>query len=83
MCGKIKVVNRNRKNGEGDRTVRYKCPKCGVEEEIPKSVVEMFDIMDDGDVSVPPMFKCQKCDGDMQPIKYKGVHGITYEIDKR
>lgn len=62
-------------------TVRYKCLDCGVEEEIPRSVVEMFDTLDDeGDISVAPRFDCENCDGVMEPVKYAGVHGITYEI---
>ena len=63
------------------KTVRYKCFDCGVEEDIPRSVVEMLDALDDdGDISVAPRFNCKKCDGIMEPLKYTGVHGITYEI---
>lgn len=62
-------------------TVRYKCLECGTEEDIPRSVVEMLDVLDDeGDISIAPRFDCEKCDGIMEPIKYTGVHGITYEI---
>lgn len=62
-------------------TVRYKCLDCGIEEDIPRNVVEMFDALDDeGDISVAPRFNCEKCDGVMEPLKYKGVHGIMYEI---
>ena len=62
-------------------TVRYKCLNCGVEEDIPKGVVEMFDVLDyDGDLSVAPRFDCEECVGIMEPVKYEGVHGITYEI---
>lgn len=61
--------------------VRYRCLDCGVEEDIPRSVVEMFDALDDeGDISVAPRFDCEKCDGIMEPLKYTGVYGITYEI---
>lgn len=50
-----------------------------MEEEIPESVVDYFDAMDDGDLSVPPRFTCQNCNGEMVPEKYEGVHGIRYE----
>lgn len=58
--------------GEIERTedaVRYKCLNCGIEEDIPRSVVEMFDALDDeGDISVAPRFDCEKCDGIMEPL---------------
>jgi hypothetical protein len=59
--------------------VRFVCLQCNVEEDIPKEVVEYCDAMDDGDISVPPRFSCEKCGGEMIPKKYKGVHGIQYE----
>jgi hypothetical protein len=36
--------------------------------------------MDDGDLSVPPMFNCQACGGEMYPEYYKGymVRSIDY-----
>jgi hypothetical protein len=83
--GRAAVAARKRELfGEAVQTgemVRYKCLDCGVEEDIPRSVVEMFDALDDeGDISVAPRFHCEKCDGIMEPLKYAGVHGITYEI---
>jgi hypothetical protein len=75
---KRRLLGDSSKKGE---TVRYKCLDCGIEEDIPRSVVEMFDALDDeGDISVAPRFDCEKCDGIMEPIKYEGIHGITYEI---
>ena len=59
--------------------VRFICLQCNVEEDIPKEVVEYCDVMDDGDINVPPRFSCEKCGGEMIPKKYKGVHGIQYE----
>ncbi len=59
--------------------VRFVCLQCNVEEDIPKEVVEYCDVMDDGDISIPPRFSCEKCGGEMIPKKYKGVHGIQYE----
>ena len=44
-------------------TIKYICLQCKMEEEIPKSVVDNFDAMDDGDLSVPPRFTCNKCHG--------------------
>ena len=46
----------------------------------PLSVVQDFDAMDDGDLSVPPMFSCQECGGEMYPEYYKGVHGNEYRL---
>jgi hypothetical protein len=74
------AVEARKKRLQGD-SVRYKCLACEIEEEIPRRVVEMFDILDDdGDLSVPPRFSCKECDGQMEPIEYMGVHGVTYEI---
>ena len=53
--------------------------QCNIEEDIPREVVEHFDIIDDGDTAVPPRFSCENCGGEMIPKKYKGVHGIDYE----
>lgn len=80
---KIRAKIKNRKQQEKlelKETIRYRCLKCGIEEEIPRGVVETFDIMDDGDISVPPRFDCEECDGQMEPVEYFGVHGINYEI---
>jgi len=41
--------------------------QCNIEEEIPRDVVEMLDIMDPGDPTVPPRFVCEKCGGEMRP----------------
>lgn len=76
-CGKAAVMAKRLKYGE---KVKYKCLECGVEEDIPESIVKMFDIMDDGDISEPPTFNCKICPGKMRPIKYEGVHGITYGL---
>ena len=62
-------------------TIKYICLQCKMEEEIPKSVVDNFDAMDGGDLSVPPRFTCNKCHGEMVPENYEGVHGIQYEYD--
>ena len=32
-----------------------------------------------GDLSVPSMFACQECDGEMYPEYYKGIHGVEYK----
>jgi hypothetical protein len=54
--------------------------ECDEKEEIPYKIVRDFDLMDDGDPSVPPQFACQKCGGGMYPKYYKGVHGFEYRI---
>jgi len=54
--------------------------ECNEREEIPLEVVRDFDAMDDGDSSVPPQFSCRKCEGDMYPEYYKGLHGREYKI---
>jgi hypothetical protein len=38
-----------------------------VEEEIPEEVVKYFDILVQGDLTVPPRFACKKCGGEMRP----------------
>lgn len=60
--------------------VRFKCLECGIEEEIPKSVVIQMDMEDGGDPLYPPRFKCEVCPGQMEPIFYEGVHGYTYRF---
>ena len=49
------------------KAVLYYCLQCNTEEEIPRDVVEMFDMMDPGDPTVPPRFACEKCGGEMRP----------------
>jgi len=39
--------------------------------------------MDSGDQSVPPMFACEKCGGEMYPEYYKGLHGVEYRIEDK
>ncbi len=67
------------KNNSSKSTVKFICLQCNVEEDIPKEVVEYCDMMDDGDLGVPPRFSCENCGGEMIPQRYKGVHGIHYE----
>lgn len=75
---KQKKLEKEKKN----KVVRFKCLNCGVEEDIPRDVVEMLDFQDLGDISVPPRFDCKECEGQMEPIKYTSVHGVTYEFEK-
>ncbi|MDQ1914445.1 hypothetical protein RAC89_29130 [Paenibacillus sp. GD4] len=63
--------------------VKYICLDCEETEEIPLSVVQNFDMMDDGDPEVPPQFRCEGCGGEMYPEYYKGVHGYEYRIEDR
>lgn len=79
---RAKIKRRKKlKEQEEKKTVRFRCSECKVEEDIPRDVVEMLDMQDGGDLIVPPRFDCQNCDGLMEPIHYKSVHGITYNID--
>ena len=64
-----------------NQSVRFRCLECGIEEEIPKDIVQMLDLEDGGDLSVPPRFECEECDGLMEPIHYVSVHGVTYDIE--
>lgn len=52
--GKKKPQNKLRKQ----EMVNYICLQCNMAEEIPLSIVQDFDAMDDGDLTVPPMFAC-------------------------
>lgn len=67
---------------KNNQIVRFRYLQCGVEEEIPRDVVEMLDLQDGGDLSVPPRFDCEECDGLVEPIHYVSVHGITYDIEE-
>ena len=53
------------------KTIKFRCERCNVEEDVPEEIVKMLDEMDDGDDLVAPRFKCEKCPGLMYPIKYK------------
>ena len=78
--GKAAVEARKKKYEDTSTSIRYRCLECGIEEDIPRGVVETFDTFDDGDRSVPPRFDCENCDGLMEPIEYEGVHGEFYKI---
>ena len=75
---KLKLERRMKKLVE-ESSVLYRCLGCGTEELIPREVVEEFDFLDDGDLSLPPRFSCKECPEQMEPVLYKSVHGITYE----
>ncbi len=63
-----------------EELVLYRCTECGIEEFIPRDVVEMFDEIDDENIYEPPTFSCEACGGIMRPDNYQGVHGITYKF---
>lgn len=67
--GKVAVEARKRKM-IGD-TVKYKCTECGVEEDIPRSAIEIIDIFDEG--LGMPEFSCKECKGTMETIEDKGT----------
>lgn len=62
--------------------VEFICKKCLVTEDIPEKVVRQFDMMDTGDPMDPPRFSCEQCGGEMVPVYYKSIHGITYDYSK-
>lgn len=72
---------KNMQKRMNNQTVRFRCLQCGIEEEIPKEIVQMLDLEDGGDLSIPPRFECEECDGLMEPIHYVSVHGVTYDIE--
>lgn len=72
---------KNMQKRMNNQTVRFRCLQCGIEEEVPKEIVQMLDLEDGGDLSVPPRFECEECDGLMEPIHYVSVHGVTYDIE--
>lgn len=81
---RAKIKNHRKLEKQYDKeTVRFRCLECDVEEDIPTSVVEMLGFEDAGDISVPPRFDCEICDGLMEPIHYTSVHGITYNIEEK
>lgn len=79
---KLKEEKRRQKIEEKNRPITFKCLDCYAEEDIPKDVVDTFDIFDDGDKLVPPRFDCEFCGGTMEPIEYTSEQGITYRLDK-
>lgn len=79
----IKKRRKAERLAEKNRLITFLCPNCKVREDIPKDVVDTFDVVDDGDLSMPPRFRCEVCGDDMEPIEYTSVHGITYKIDEK
>jgi predicted RNA-binding Zn-ribbon protein involved in translation (DUF1610 family) len=64
---KVKVMSTGSwevRNGQ----VSYVCPQCEIKEDIPADVVNLFDIIDPGDPSVSPRFRCEECGGAMLPV---------------
>ncbi len=61
--------------------VNYVCLVCNEMEGIPYDTVRSFDVMDDGDLTVPPQFSCEKCGGEMYREYYEGIHGHIYKIE--
>jgi hypothetical protein len=42
--------------------------------------VRNFDLMDNGDPTVPPTFSCEQCGGQMYPVHYESVHGYEHKL---
>ena len=78
---KRKAAKRMEKHHE-TKEILFRCLSCGAEENIPEDVVMEFDILDHGDTSVPPRFKCENCSADMEPVYYESVHGVIYKIEE-
>jgi hypothetical protein len=76
----VGVIFLSRKKSSNPQHVLFRCIICNFEEQIPKDVVDYFDIMDGGDPSIPPRFDCQSCSGKMQPVYYVNHDGIVYSI---
>lgn len=70
-----------KKNGEN---IEFFCPKCKTTEYIPTDIVEMLDSMDSigKDLSCPPRFDCENCNGKMVPIHYISVNGTVHTYKK-
>jgi len=51
-----------------DGSCLYQCEMCGVQEHVPKDVVEYFDAVDPGLPGQPATFQCQACSGIMCPV---------------
>ena len=68
------IAKKKFKNGN----VEFICRKCKEIEDIPRAVVEKFDMMDGGDPKDPPRFSCEKCGNEMVPVYFESIHGITY-----
>lgn len=57
----------------------YVCSKCGVHENIPTHIVMNFEFMDGGSDDYWPTFDCEKCNGLMYPVYFKGFEGKIYQ----
>lgn len=63
------AVEARKRRLQGD-SIRYKCVECGIEEEIPRSTIEIIDILDEG--LGMPEFECKECKGKMEAVDDKG-----------
>ncbi|SFO62727.1 hypothetical protein SAMN05720591_101199 [Halolactibacillus alkaliphilus] len=75
----IASAGANAKKKYENGNVEFVCRSCKVTEDIPREVVEQFDMMDMVDPTDPPRFSCEKCGGEMLPVYYTSLHGITYK----
>ena len=58
--------------------VEFICSKCKIREYIPFDIVDMMDKCDEGNPACPPRFRCEHCNGTMEPIYYRNYKGIVY-----
>lgn len=82
------MANKKNKNNSTDFINAFRpmytefiCTQCKTHENIPTDIVLEMDMMDPGDISYPPMFDCEKCNGLMRPKYYLGYTGIVYTYD--
>lgn len=46
-----------------EKTIKYICPQCQAEEDVPQSVIDFFNAADpDPLFKRPPSFQCENCD---------------------
>lgn len=62
--GKVAVEARKRK--QQGKSIKYKCLECGIEEDIPRSAIDIIDIFDEG--LGDPEFECKQCKGIMEAV---------------
>jgi predicted RNA-binding Zn-ribbon protein involved in translation (DUF1610 family) len=70
------AAKRQKKSG-----VDYKCTKCGYEEKIPASALEIVEVLDDDSLD-SPTFKCIKCGGTMESTEDESMPTSGILIEK-
>ena len=76
----MKESKKNKKRSQD--FINYACSLCNRNEKIPKNVIRYFDVMDDGDPTVPPRFSCEHCGGEMNPTEEWKDSTTVQVVDK-